>query len=62
MQRNTPVGFGVRDEQLAELILTSHRRATSGFGPSQDDAGSGQKGCDWLVKPAPKNRSLNPAC
>ena len=56
------MGFGVRDEQLAELILTSHRRATSGFGPSQDDAGSGQKGCDWPVTPALKNRSHNPAC
>lgn len=56
------MGFGVRDGQSAELILTSQRRATSGFGPSQDDAGSGQKGCDWPVTPAPKNRSLNPAC
>ena len=54
--------FVVRDEQSATLILTSQRRATSGFGPSQDDAGSGQKGCDWPVTPALKNRSRNPVC
>jgi hypothetical protein len=60
MQRNTPMNFGVRDGQSAELILTSHRRATSGFGPSQDDAGSGKKGCDWPVRPALKKTQQQP--